>query len=1037
LRKNKSVNLQIVGSGECDSQRVLVGLGPEAAKSLRNHDVKQAFRPKLQSRNKRYFTEYQPGNAWKIWPKSIEISNDSSDTVNGIYVKMECRHTVVLSALWRRNATDDKAALYIYIRPNVVRSGLDVAVISPTPSYVDGQEICELIDWIPENALNESTHASKARFLEWEPESTGSFRVEVPGQAFRVTANNTSFNEEAGSIHEEDSSTIPILCEMNGLSKQVVTSLLEYNGDANNDDGDCTDIDIFGRCGTRNAKRLSIVAAPSLLKFAAESGLPMELKKWYDLPRNNSDSSDGLGWGRSELYVPSRPIEIWKKIAGKKNYVHERIYDNEESNEYYQRLFARPTAFQVKVLRSKGKVTVHMNPHVVAHQAASELLGSGNSDTHQRNVEVQYCLSELASMGEPDTREFHVPNSDAYEEKIVSNLELPLYTRQAKALTRMLKIEAGKVEFAEEERSEIVLPGIGWCLQARASAKSPLRGGVLGDAIGSGKTVVTIALILVGSAQAQANRNIKSGRSGATLIVVPPSLVNQWDDERKKFTEDKLKCIIIRSTSDLQRYSVKQICEADIVIVPAGIIEEEGKGKTRPYTINLSKKAKAGHIPAAPQYYSQKEAPTIEGTWVRNMASGPDIYVGNKGDQRKREAQAYYGHCYSEAIMKLREKRFRPEDRAIPLEYFTWERIVIDECHETLVTGKSHEAKADFKDKARRGAREFLGVSQTDVSKRPLVAAAGVWGLTGTPLLETEARVTELANLMGGTYLTGASQHWRKEERESGRDLFLNHQTFTRSREYRCAVQETCHAYVKVACQRNKGEALIVKKDINRKEACMTAAEGQAFLKATAQMQLNSFTIIPDQLGEDAGDVLSITASSSARHSLLLETIDSIQDDEPETKILIFANSSYGGYDSAVKALNVSKKPFSHVNESDSVQKQNEIIGWFRHVDFTPEEKARPRILLLSFEQAAGHNLQEACHNVILYDPMYSGTDAVADASVEEQAVGRVMRQGQTCDVTVTKIIVRGPNGEKCFDDWIVERNSDPSVLRAATSNFD
>ena len=80
---------------------------------------------------------------------------------------------------------------------------------------------------------------------------------------------------------------------------------------------------------------------------------------------------------------------------------------------------------------------------------------------------------------------------------------------------------------------------------------------------------------------------------------------------------------------------------ADIVIVPAGLIEE-AQGSHRPYTEQLTKKAGAGKIPPAParEYrnsfrlsfvhtfltlllipsgYSQREAPTIEGTWVRNM----------------------------------------------------------------------------------------------------------------------------------------------------------------------------------------------------------------------------------------------------------------------------------------------------------------------------------------------------------------------------------------------------------------------------------
>lgn len=295
---------------------------------------------------------------------------------------------------------------------------------------------------------------------------------------------------------------------------------------------------------------------------------------------------------------------------------------------------------------------------------------------------------------------------------------------------------------------------------------------------------------------------------------------------------------------------------------------------------------------------------------------------------------------------------------------------------------------------------------------------------------------------MGGTYLTGSAQHWRKEERESGRDLFLNQQETFKSREYRCAVQASCHEYVKEACQRNRGAMLDIKVTRNIEKVRMTQEDSESFIQEISTIQLQSFSILPDQLGEKAGDVLSITSKSKARHPILMKTIDSILSDEPDTKIIIFANAIYGGYDSALEALQGAKKKdptkkFCHLSRSDSVDEQNEIISWFRHIDATEEDRIRPRILLLTFDQAAGHNLQEACHHVILFDPMYSGTDAVADASVEEQAVGRVVRQGQTRDVTVTRIVVTGPQGERCLDDAIVERNLNDDVLRAATSNFD
>jgi hypothetical protein len=57
---------------------------------------------------------------------------------------------------------------------------------------------------------------------------------------------------------------------------------------------------------------------------------------------------------------------------------------------------------------------------------------------------------------------------------------------------------------------------------------------------------------------------------------------------------------------------VEQFCTADVVIVPASILEEE-HGKVRPYTQHLSRKAGSKLIPPAPKSYSQREAPTIEG----------------------------------------------------------------------------------------------------------------------------------------------------------------------------------------------------------------------------------------------------------------------------------------------------------------------------------------------------------------------------------------------------------------------------------------
>ena len=125
---------------------------------------------------------------------------------------MSCQHTVVLSALWRRDPSEKSPALYIYIRPDVMRSDLDVAVISRTPSYVDKMEVCELKDWIPENALVETTYITEVNFLNWKPAPELKLEVLVPSMVMEKQA--TPFHERVCTASSES----PVLCEMSGLS---------------------------------------------------------------------------------------------------------------------------------------------------------------------------------------------------------------------------------------------------------------------------------------------------------------------------------------------------------------------------------------------------------------------------------------------------------------------------------------------------------------------------------------------------------------------------------------------------------------------------------------------------------------------------------------------------------------------------------------------------------------------------------------------------------------------------------------------------
>lgn len=314
--KPTTCTLEIRGSDPGPSHRVQVGLNDVAHDTLKAHKVKASWIPNIVSRNN--LLHYHP--KWKTWPGTIVVSGDASNRVNGEYRRLKCEQTTVLSALWRREATAEQSTMYIYIRPEVQRTGLDVAVISPSPSYGDKMEICELHDWVPENALVDRTHTTKATFLEWKIEHK--FSLEVPTPPTQTSSSDKKvFQKSVRSL------TPTLLCELKGLREGTIKSIFQNHPAASQ--GGVVKLDLVGKSVTKNAKIMSIVAAPSLLKYAAEGRLPVNLSEWYDIPASSTS------FGLCNIHVPHRPVEQWKLVEGRKIPV-ERVYDAEESQQYYQ-----------------------------------------------------------------------------------------------------------------------------------------------------------------------------------------------------------------------------------------------------------------------------------------------------------------------------------------------------------------------------------------------------------------------------------------------------------------------------------------------------------------------------------------------------------------------------------------------------------------------------------------------------------------------------------------------------------------------------
>jgi hypothetical protein len=124
--------------------------------------------------------------------------------------------------------------------------------------------------------------------------------------------------------------------------------------------------------------------------------------------------------------------------------------------------------------------------------------------------------------------------------------------------------------FLEQEVEEAYLPSLGWLAETVAKYPSYARGGVLADEVGYGKTATTLALI-----DATMKKDFKPSEekvSGgipikATLIIVPATLISQWQSQIAKFLGNKYVVLKIGTVIDLARMTVADLKVASIVLI--------------------------------------------------------------------------------------------------------------------------------------------------------------------------------------------------------------------------------------------------------------------------------------------------------------------------------------------------------------------------------------------------------------------------------------------------------------------------------------
>jgi hypothetical protein len=245
---------------------------------------------------------------------------------------------------------------------------------------------------------------------------------------------------------------------------------------------------------------------------------------------------------------------------------------------------------------------------------------------------------------------------------------IPLRPDQLRSLRWVLSRESDEqAAFPEEEVEEAVLGPLNWRAEAKVIVHRKIRGGILADHVGFGKTAVILGLI-----DRQHEKDVLEAEEPcdnaislkATCIVVPDILFDQWRGEFVRFLGGKYSVLEIDSILTLNSTPVKSFQLADIVLVSWTVftgalyfkrLEEVAGGPCPPKTNSSVRMFEA---------WSEDVLGSVE-TQVRALQSGgPEAFLDAIHHKRSSVwgTDAYNRYLPSRKLAGKRGAKFKPDD---------------------------------------------------------------------------------------------------------------------------------------------------------------------------------------------------------------------------------------------------------------------------------------------------------------------------------------------------------------------------------------
>ncbi|KAH0194533.1 hypothetical protein KCU70_g445, partial [Aureobasidium melanogenum] len=292
---------------------------------------------------------------------------------------------------------------------------------------------------------------------------------------------------------------------------------------------------------------------------------------------------------KSQSCAPPVP-EVRFRLVAKPTMTEFHPYEDSESATNYEvAIKSRPQPFIIEcdISNNSAVLNIGLNATTMCHRAARKLkMLTGSVGPVSWKLDTAW-VDEAPAKFPPFTLRNNSDNVafNAHGE-ILNGIEL--YDIQKRSLTWMKEQEEGNGRsFEVKETEEALLTHLGWRLESTASTKVHIKGGILADHAGFGKTITSLALIQ-SEFEEKTRDSILEDMHGnravaepqlipiaATLIICPHAIVEQWEFEVKKLIpmKHKSEVVAIKTIGELVKQTRECFEQAKIIIMSKRVLE--------------------------------------------------------------------------------------------------------------------------------------------------------------------------------------------------------------------------------------------------------------------------------------------------------------------------------------------------------------------------------------------------------------------------------------------------------------------------------